>query len=71
LPKSIPGAAVGILPATQVSPVRSVVIDFAEKKRLDVVPHISNRMERYMNRLIWLVGAIVIILFILGYFGLR
>ncbi len=24
-----------------------------------------------MNRLIWLVGAVVIILFVLGYFGLR
>jgi len=24
-----------------------------------------------VNRLIWLVGAVVIILFILGYFGLR
>jgi len=24
-----------------------------------------------MNRIIWLVGAVVIILFVLGYFGLR
>jgi hypothetical protein len=24
-----------------------------------------------MNRLIWLVGAVVIVLFVLGYFGLR
>jgi len=24
-----------------------------------------------MNRIIWLVGAVVIVLFILGYFGLR
>jgi len=24
-----------------------------------------------MNRIIWLVGAVVIILFLLGYFGLR
>jgi len=28
-------------------------------------------MERYMNNLIWLVGAVVIIMVILGYFGLR
>jgi hypothetical protein len=26
---------------------------------------------RIMNRLIWLVGAVVIILFVLGFFGLR
>jgi hypothetical protein len=26
---------------------------------------------RIMNRIIWLVGAVVIILFVLGYFGLR
>jgi len=24
-----------------------------------------------MNRIIWLVGAVVIVLFILGYFGMR
>jgi hypothetical protein len=24
-----------------------------------------------MNRIIWLVGAVVIVLFVLGYFGLR
>ena len=24
-----------------------------------------------MNRIVWLVGAVVIVLFILGYFGLR
>jgi len=28
-------------------------------------------MERHMNNLIWLVGAVVIILFVLGYLGLR
>jgi len=27
--------------------------------------------EEHMNNLIWLVGAIVIVLFILSYFGLR
>lgn len=28
-------------------------------------------MERHMNNLIWLVGAVVIILAILGYLGMR
>jgi len=27
--------------------------------------------KAFMNRIIWLVGAVVIVLFILGYFGLR
>jgi hypothetical protein len=27
--------------------------------------------RRAMNRVVWLVGAVVIILFVLGYFGLR
>ena len=27
--------------------------------------------EHLMNNIIWLVGAVVIVLFILGYFGLR
>jgi hypothetical protein len=27
--------------------------------------------ERHMNNIIWLVGAIVIVLFILGYLGFR
>jgi hypothetical protein len=27
--------------------------------------------ENSMNNIIWLVGAVVIVLFILGYFGLR
>jgi len=31
----------------------------------------KNWMERHMNNFIWLVGAVVIILFVLGYFGLR
>jgi hypothetical protein len=30
-----------------------------------------NGMERHMNNLIWLVGAVVIILFVVGYLGLR
>lgn len=32
---------------------------------------LENRKERHMNNLIWLVGAVVIILFVLGYFGFR
>jgi hypothetical protein len=31
----------------------------------------ANGMETHMNNLIWLVGAVVIILFVLGYLGLR
>jgi hypothetical protein len=27
--------------------------------------------ESVMNNIIWLVGAVVIVLFVLGYFGLR
>jgi hypothetical protein len=27
--------------------------------------------ERFMNRIIWIVGVVVIVLAILGYFGLR
>jgi small-conductance mechanosensitive channel len=27
--------------------------------------------DRIVNRIIWIVGAVVIVLFILGYFGLR
>jgi len=27
--------------------------------------------EKLMNRIIWIVGAVVIVLFILGFFGLR
>jgi hypothetical protein len=34
--------------------------------------HIQRRQGLLiMNRLIWLVGAVVIVLFVLGYFGLR
>jgi hypothetical protein len=31
----------------------------------------SSKRNESMNRLIWLVGAVVIILFVLGFFGLR
>jgi hypothetical protein len=31
----------------------------------------SRTKDLIVNRIIWLVGAVVIILFILGYFGLR
>jgi len=31
----------------------------------------SRQRSRIMNSLIWLVGAVVIVLFVLGYFGLR
>jgi len=31
----------------------------------------SRIKESVMNNIIWLVGAVVIVLFVLGYFGLR
>jgi len=31
----------------------------------------SRQQSRIMNNIIWLVGAVVIVLFVLGYFGLR
>ncbi|HWR91074.1 MAG TPA: hypothetical protein VN300_01555, partial [Desulfobacterales bacterium] len=31
----------------------------------------SRQRSRIMNNIIWLVGAVVIVLFVLGYFGLR
>lgn len=36
-------------------------------------PHVlqHRKGKANMNRLIWLVGLVVIILFVLGYFGLR
>ncbi len=37
----------------------------------EVGPLRSSERNGTMNRIIWLVGAIVIILFVLGYFGLR
>lgn len=40
-------------------------------RRLGLPGTQANGMEIPMNNLIWLVGAIVIILFVLGYFGLR
>ena len=38
-----------------------------------LVPEFFARIQGtpVMNRIIWLVGAVVIILFVLGYFGLR
>ena len=33
--------------------------------------HQSSKRSGVMNRIIWLVGAVVIIVFLLGYFGLR
>jgi hypothetical protein len=32
---------------------------------------INNKMKRIMNQIIWIVGVIVIVLFILGFLGLR
>jgi len=38
------------------------------------LPRLSNPRQQWrsiVNRIVWLVGAVVIILFVLGYFGLR
>ncbi|MGK2952026.1 MAG: hypothetical protein ACSLEZ_06535, partial [Thiobacillus sp.] len=41
-------------------------------RELVLLEHIHRREGLLiMNRLIWLVGAVVIVLFVLGYFGLR
>ena len=41
-------------------------------RKLVVLEHIQRGQGLLiMNRLIWLVGAIVIVLFVFGYFGLR
>ena len=37
--------------------------------RVAVTQHLQG--DATMNRIIWLVGAVVIVLFVLGYFGLR
>jgi hypothetical protein len=45
--------------------------DFRDMTVLRSLSAPVNWMERHMNNLIWLVGAVVIILAILGYLGLR
>jgi hypothetical protein len=35
------------------------------------LPNPRPQRTSIMNRIVWLVGAVVIILFVLGYFGLR
>jgi len=35
------------------------------------LPNPRQQRTSLMNRIVWLVGAVVIILFVLGYFGLR
>ena len=32
---------------------------------------VASEREQFMNNVIWLVGAVVIVLAVLGYFGLR
>jgi hypothetical protein len=46
-----------------------------EEEQADVyrhlpIGHIGNR-EEAMNSIVWLVGAVVIVLFVLGFLGLR
>ena len=51
---------------------RFTVWDHQSLRRLVSLVHIQWRQGLLiMNRLIWLVGAVVIVLFVLGYFGLR
>ncbi|TIM20719.1 MAG: hypothetical protein E5Y74_17025 [Mesorhizobium sp.] len=62
---------VGILPRYKSNPL--------EQKYSTVVMLIDNRsrndyrdkMEAVMNSIIWMVGAVVIVLFVLSFFGLR
>lgn len=38
---------------------------------LSRMPNPRRQRTSIVNRIVWLVGAVVIILFVLGYFGLR
>lgn len=68
---SISGGAVGALTARH-PPLRGGIRAQTDTQaRLGGAPHSRNSREKDMNNLIWLVGAVVIILFIFGYFGLR
>ena len=43
----------------------------AQARRSKDPTSVGNKEYPKVNNLIWLVGAIVIVLFVLGYFGLR
>jgi predicted nucleic acid-binding Zn ribbon protein len=46
--------------------------DLADVRRpASLVSNQRQQRRTIVNRIIWLVGAVVIILFVLGYFGLR
>lgn len=46
--------------------------DLADVRRpASLVSNPRQQRRTIVNRIIWLVGAVVIILFVLGYFGLR
>jgi hypothetical protein len=41
------------------------------RRRASRAPNLRQQRTSIVNRIIWLVGAVVIILFVLSYFGLR
>jgi hypothetical protein len=41
------------------------------RRPASLAPNLRQQRTSIVNRIIWLVGAVVIILFVLGYFGLR
>ena len=71
LPPSVSGPVVGTMSATQEHRERrahslaALMVDVANDA------HGSIGKEIHVNNLIWIVGAVVIILFILGFLGLR
>jgi hypothetical protein len=55
-------------------PRRGTIVPISELLHTDsdrLFARLTEDMERRMNNIIWLVGAIVIVLFILGALGLR
>ncbi len=46
-------------------------MDQADVRRSALFAQLAPEKKFIMNRIVWLVGAVVIILFVLGFFGLR
>jgi hypothetical protein len=41
------------------------------RRHASIAPNPRQQRTSIVNRIVWLVGAVVIILFVLGFFGLR
>jgi hypothetical protein len=50
--------------------VEVILVAHETRDHVGVADAQLNTKEHVMNNLIWLIGAVVIVLFILGYFGL-